>query len=544
MLIFYLKNVVIYTGNNINRGEIPVKKVLSVFLSLVLVFGICLSTGTVAFAQKIETENGVQVEISPYLYKSKLYTMEYPSHASYSIKEKSNEGDYAISREINDLAYTFIFPAGTTEISCKVSLDSENWRGYTINTQENPDYWAKNDDGSVDLTKPLTFNRIAELAEQDEYGVLYRDFLKDADAEGFRDYDKIYWRLTFTKNSEEYTEYFEIKLYDYDNAEKFTVRAANYNVAGLPFTALTGEDVAGNQAVSAKYLSDNKFDIVALQEDFGYHKNLIAGLTGYSYMTNHTGTIPGGDGLNIFTATMPIYNETRVAWNDACGILTDGSDELTPKGFVYTVIDLGNGIYVDFYNLHADAYGGAGSKAARTSQYKQIAEFIEARSKENNRPVIVTGDFNNHLHYFEEDAALYNIFCEQLGMKDAWVEFCNDGNYKDFSKWFATGVTAWGNWDAVERYMYRSGGGVDIEVSDLRYVAVTKADGTAVSDHNSAECDFTFIKTEDFVENTEELSVVKTPATNFFNQIYWFFKALMMIFSDIDNLPSILEELF
>ena len=64
---------------------------------------------------------------------------------------------------------------------------------------------------------------------------------------------------------------------------------------------------------------------------------------------------------------MPIYNEKRVTWNEACGILTDGSDELTPKGFVYTVIDIGNGIYVDFYNLHADAYGGAGSVAAVVS---------------------------------------------------------------------------------------------------------------------------------------------------------------------------------
>jgi endonuclease/exonuclease/phosphatase family metal-dependent hydrolase len=117
-------------------------------------------------------------------------------------------------------------------------------------------------------------------------------------------------------------------------------------------------------------------------------------MNGYDYTTNHTGSIPGGDGLNLFTKDMPIYNETRVSWNEQSGILSDGSDELTPKGFVYTVIDIGNGIYVDFYNLHADAYGGEGSIAARTSQYKQLAEFIQARSAENDRPVIVTGDFN------------------------------------------------------------------------------------------------------------------------------------------------------
>ena len=91
--------------------------------------------------------------------------------------------------------------------------------------------------------------------------------------------------------------------------------------------------------------------------------------------------------------------------------------------------------------------------------------------------------------------------------------------------------------------MYRAGGGVDIEVSDLRYVAVTNDDGVAVSDHNAAECDFTFIKTEDFKENTQELTVVKASATSFIQRIMWFFKALMLVLSDIDNLPALLGEL-
>ena len=33
---------------------------------------------------------------------------------------------------------------------------------------------------------------------------------------GFRDYDKIYWRLKYTCNGEEITEYFDIKLYPND----------------------------------------------------------------------------------------------------------------------------------------------------------------------------------------------------------------------------------------------------------------------------------------------------------------------------------------
>ena len=516
------------------------KKITCLFLALVMTFGCFSLAGSAA---SFETENGVQVEIAPFLYKSKLYQMEFPSHQSYEIKEKSDEGDYAISGQLNDLAYKFVFPAGTSKIECVVSVDQNSWFGFRINAQDNSNYWEKDAQGNVDYTKPMTFTRNEITAERDEYGVLYRDFLRGTGKEGFKDYDKIYWKLIYTCNGTELTEYFDIKLYDYDNSDKYTVKAVNYNVAGLPFAALSGENVGANQKVSGKYLSENGFDIVAVQEDFGYHKQLLEGMSGFGYETIHSGSIPGGDGLNVFTKNMPVYNETRVPWNDACGILSDGSDELTPKGFVYTVIDIGNGIYVDFYNLHADAYGGAGSVAARTSQFKQLAEFIKARSAENDRPVIVTGDFNYHIHTHEDNRSLYNTLYLECGLKDAWVEYHNNGDYFNMYNWHITGLPAWGNWDSVERFMYKSGGGVDLVVSDFRYTFVKDDSGKNVSDHAAAECDFTFIKTADFVENTQELYVGSAPKNKFIHNLMWFLTALVKVLSDIGNLPELLKEL-
>ncbi|MBR3767450.1 MAG: endonuclease/exonuclease/phosphatase family protein [Clostridia bacterium] len=524
------------------------KKILCLILTIVITLS-CLcsmpfSAGITATAKSFETENGVQVEMAPFLYKSTLYQMEFPSHQSYDIKEKSVVGDYAISRELNDLSYTFVFPAGTTKIECLVSLTGEtDWRGFSVNDTKNPNYWEKDEDGNIDYSKPLTFKRNEITAEQDEYGVLYRDYLKDKDVQGFRDYNKIYWKLNYICGGEAFTECFDIKVYDYDEAEKYTLKTVNFNVAGLPFAAFTGENVAANQKAAGKYLSGNDFDIVAVQEDFGYHKSLLESMSGFNYLTNHTGSIPGGDGLNIFTKNMPVYNETRVAWNEAYGILSDGSDELTPKGFVYTVIDIGNGIYVDFYNLHADAYAGAGSVAARTSQYKQLAEFIKARSAENDRPVIVTGDFNNHIHTHEDDGALYKTLYLECGLKDAWIEYHNNGDYFNMYNWHITGLPAWGNWDSVERFMYKSGGGVDIVVSDFRYIEVTDDNEKVISDHSAAECDFTFIKTTDFIENTQELEIVKASGNDFLHRIMWFFKALIMVLSDLGNLPELLKDL-
>ena len=524
------------------------KKIISLILTVVIALGCFfvgnVNIGIVAGAESFETENGVKVEMAPFLYKSALYQMEYPSRQSYDIKEKSAEGDYAISRELNDLSYVFVFPAGTTKISGMVSLDGEtDWRGFTVNSTDNPNYWEKDEEGNIDYSKPLTFRRDEITAERDEYGILYREFLKDAGVKGFRDCDRIYWKLEYICNNETVKEYFDLKLYDYDAAEKQVLRTVNFNVAGLPFAALKGENVAANQKVAAKYLSQNGFDIVAVQEDFGYHKQLAENMGGYSYVSNHTGSVPGGDGLSVFTKDMPIYNETRVAWNDASGILSDGSDELTPKGFVYSVIDIGNGIYVDFYNLHADAYGGEGSIAARTSQYKQLAEFIQARSAENDRPVIVTGDFNNHMHVHEDDGALYKTLYEQCGLKDAWVEYHNNGDYFNMYKWHISGLEAWGNWDSVERFMYKSGGGVDVVVSDFRYTEVCDDNGKVISDHSSAECDFTFIKTEDFVENTQELKVTEPVRNSFIHKLMWFVTALIKALSDLGNISELLKEI-
>lgn len=522
------------------------KKILCLIITFMMVLS-CLpfSSGVLAYAEGFETENGVQVEIAPFLYKSTAYQMEFPSHQSYEIKEKSVEGDYAISREINDLSYVFTFPAGTTQIECNLSLNGKtDWRGFRINSTDNPSYWPKDGDGKVDNSQPMTFKRNEVTAERDEYGVLYRDYLMNTDAEGFRDYDRIYWRLSYICNGETITDYFDIKLYDYDKSEKYTVKAVNFNVAGLPFAVLSGENVAANQKAAGKYLSQGGFDIVAVQEDFGFHKYLVNSMDGFNYMTNYTGGIPGGDGLNVFTKNMPIYNETRVEWDEACGILSDGSDALTPKGFVYSVIDIGNGIYVDFYNLHADAYGGEGSKLARSNQLRQLAEFIKARSAENDRPVIITGDFNNYMHTHEDNGALYKTLYLECGFKDGWVECHNDGDYFNMYEWHMTGVHPWGKWDSVERFMYKSGGGVDVVVSDFRFVEVCDDNGKVISDHSSAECDFTFIKTADFEENTQSLQKTeKVFGRNFFNLIKWIFKDLVMVFSDIKNLPELLKEL-
>ena len=281
-----------------------------------------------------------------------------------------------------------------------------------------------------------------------------------------------------------------------------TVKMLCYNVAGLPsISGLMGQqgvNVADNQRALGKLLNTKGYDVIAVQEDFGYHCLLSAGLTNYRYKTIHSGGIPGGDGMNVF-AKFPIYNAKRTAWNKASGVFNDG-DELTPKGILYTVLDLGDGILVDFYVIHADAFDDAGSVAARNDNFRQLAALIQ--SKDNGRPVIVTGDFNTSSHEVH-GAAFTQYMIKDCGFKDAWTELYNGGNYENYS---GHSGASWGNWDSVEKFLYRDGKDVKVNISEFQYLDFQNK-GVSISDHKAAGATVQFTKLDESVQNTGRLYV-------------------------------------
>lgn len=317
------------------------------------------------------------------------------------------------------------------------------------------------------------------------------------------------------------------------NDNSFTVKMINYNVAGMPKFDGTG---ASSQKTIANYIVENGFDIAAVQEDFAYNKSLVKNLDGFDYFTNHAGSIPGGDGLNIFTDGMPIYNEKRVQWDMSYGDIAEG-DMLTPKGFIHAVIEISDGVYIDFYNIHADAFETMGSREARDSNYNQLLTEVEENYEKYNRPVIITGDFNHHFHSRPDYASkMYSFFCERGGMKEAWVELCNDGDYFDFSQWQQSGTEFWGEWDSVEKFFYKDGAGVTVTAKEFNYSWILNEEGESVSDHAAAECAFEFTVTDDFIENTQQLEIVKqSPFRNFFNTIKWIFKDLIHVLLNVDE---------
>lgn len=286
--------------------------------------------------------------------------------------------------------------------------------------------------------------------------------------------------------------------------EDRTITLINYNVAGLPkIFGNQAEDVGANQRQIGAQLTDRAFDIAAVQEDFGYHGDLIAGLDSevYPFRTVHSGGVPGGDGLNLYSR-YPLYNETRTPWETAYGIIDDGADEMTPKGILYALIEIEDGVYLDFYDIHADAYGDEGSTAAREVQFRQLAALLQSRTVD--RPVIVTGDFNTSLHH-GNDSGLYENLMVPCGLTDVWIELYNGGVTDDFSTFADTSE----RWDGIEKVLYRSGGGIALTPLDFTYESLTDGDGASLSDHPAAVCSFAYTLTEDFSPTEEPITVTK-----------------------------------
>lgn len=85
-------------------------------------------------------------------------------------------------------------------------------------------------------------------------------------------------------------------------------------------------------------------------QDFNYHAYIYE-TDDHPYRTATSGGVPFGSGLN----TLSNYNwisYDRIKW-DSCN-LNDG-DCLTPKGFTAMRAQIDEGVYIDLYNLHADA---------------------------------------------------------------------------------------------------------------------------------------------------------------------------------------------
>ena len=317
-----------------------------------------------------------------------------------------------------------------------------------------------------------------------------------------------------------------------ENAEsKGNFRFANFNIAGLPSLNPETDKAMKQKQLGAKVKADN-YDIIAVQEDFGYDSDFYSGLSS-AYRSYGSQNVVTGDGLNIFSA-FPVYNVIREGWETKGGMLWEG-DIVSQKGFMYSVIEIADGVYLDVYNLHADAFGGQESIDARHSNFIQLQKFVENNS--SGHAVIIAGDLNTTFHFNNgEGADLYEIFIEKLGMSDVWTDVINGGSFTDYSGYSGS---YWGSWDSVEHILYRSSESLALTALSHEYINYTDDEGISYSDHSAAVAGFEYTVTGEMPEYN--LTEAKRSLPSLINTFKVIIADLGYVFSHFDELVIMLK---
>ncbi|ORX53019.1 hypothetical protein BCR36DRAFT_582417 [Piromyces finnis] len=249
----------------------------------------------------------------------------------------------------------------------------------------------------------------------------------------------------------------------------------SYNVGGLPAILSSSSPAEYTYQISPKL---NDYDIVNVQEDFAYNKELTSKIQ-FPYRTEFSGNVPIGDGLMTFSR-FPLCVTTRVAWKDTHGFITNGADQMIPKGFLYSSIEIEQGYFIDIYNLHTDADIDEGSLAARRSNMAQLAEYIKTRSA--GKAVIVFGDTNSR--YTREGDDLEEVLLKPCNLKDAWVQNIMGGVAP--TKGNSLMVDQLGEkGEVVDKIWFRSGKNIEINAATFKLLLTefTDRQGRQLSDH-------------------------------------------------------------
>ncbi len=248
-----------------------------------------------------------------------------------------------------------------------------------------------------------------------------------------------------------------------------------YNVAGLPEIISAAES---SRAASMKSISEriNAFDIVNVQEDFYYHRELYNGGNMHRYRTREKQAIPFGDGLNTLSK-YPVLNVERVEWTDCYG-----ADCYAAKGFLYTRIEIAQGLFIDVYNIHATASDSKPAVNARKNNLQQLTHYIQQHS--DDQAILIMGDFNAHYAAGWDDLA---SFYAPLGLQDAWVILQKQGVFPQVIEQYTPTekLSLTDSCESIDKIYFRNSS--EIEFTPRSYKVENRqfqnGQGQALSDH-------------------------------------------------------------
>ena len=207
-----------------------------------------------------------------------------------------------------------------------------------------------------------------------------------------------------------------------------TLKMLAYNVSGIPLVGdFQGSKFTTTNDRAAKLgalLNGTDVDFISVEEDFNGHKYLAEKMTNYPFRSFTSGGVAQGQGLNVFSVHK-LYNIDRVKWNFEYGTVSGSCDALSNKGFLYSLMELAPGVYVNVITVHCDAGYEPLSVKARSTNFKQLAKYINEHLNDG-RALIVQGDFNFKFKRALKDDLVKNLL-EPTGLKDVWLEVYGGG---------------------------------------------------------------------------------------------------------------------
>ncbi|RDW82708.1 putative endonuclease family protein [Coleophoma cylindrospora] len=259
------------------------------------------------------------------------------------------------------------------------------------------------------------------------------------------------------------------------------------NVAGLP-SILNSNDVPGDKATNAgtigTYFSEYDYDMIHVQEDFNYHAYLYA-TDDHPYRTATSGGAAIGSGLNSLS-NFDWIDFSRTKWATCSD--ASGADCLTPKGFTFMRAIISDGVYIDFYNLHADAGTESGDETARAANLLQVAEYIDTWSTGN--AVMVFGDTNSRYTRSLDNITVFEI---ENGLTDAFVQLEHSG-VNPTVEVDCDNPSLVNNCETVDKVFYRGSKALTLDATYFNYESskFLQANGSVLSDHNPITVNLTW----------------------------------------------------
>ncbi|WP_169739236.1 endonuclease/exonuclease/phosphatase family protein [Dyadobacter crusticola] len=268
-----------------------------------------------------------------------------------------------------------------------------------------------------------------------------------------------------------------------DTSSSGSFSVISYNIAGLPQLI---SSAATDRAPSIREIGArlNDFDIVHVQEDFNYNRTLYSE-NKHPFRTISKGKIPFGDGLNTLSR-FPVRDLQRIKWEDCTG-----ADCLTPKGFTFSRVEIARAVFIDFYNVHANAYNHPAAAKARRQNIAQLADYIRRNSAGN--AVILMGDLNGRYSYNLDNIS---VLQQELGLQDVWVESQNEGKLPEpLAVTPAKDILSIDNdAETIDKILYRSSAAIQIETTDYEFEKslFSTAEGVPLSDHHPVTARFSW----------------------------------------------------